>query len=198
VHSAAPHGTEGHIGHLAVILGLGVLFNISLSGLDDLSAGQGAWIAALAVDGSPIGSEVGDGGCEVHGVCPLGVPDAVACGCARGGLYGLSYWAVGLAHLLEGWMGAGVICAGCPVAHDSHDIRLRDIPELLDISGHVLSSVDANRGASGIKLWCVCHIYLSSSSIVTFSSDNMASLSFLALGSISPRILLSSTLPYLA
>eukprot|EP00825_Cyclidium_porcatum_P008149 TRINITY_DN1406_c0_g1_i6.p6 TRINITY_DN1406_c0_g1~~TRINITY_DN1406_c0_g1_i6.p6 ORF type:complete len:185 (+),score=20.65 TRINITY_DN1406_c0_g1_i6:206-760(+) len=106
VHGAAPHGTEGDIGHFAVVLLLGVGFDIPLPGLDDLSAGQGAWVAALTVDGSPIGSPVWDGWCKVHGVGPLGVSDAVACGSASRWDNDLSYGAVWLAHFFKGWVSA--------------------------------------------------------------------------------------------
>jgi hypothetical protein len=49
-------------------------------------------------------------------------------------------------------MNGDIIGTRGPVAHDCYNISFRDISELLEVAGHMLASVDANRVASRIEL----------------------------------------------
>ena len=72
------------------------------------------------------------------------IPYTVTCCRAWCGSNDLPYGAVGLAHLFEWRMSAGIIGTRGPVAHDRHYICYGYISELLEVTGHVLAPVDAN------------------------------------------------------
>jgi hypothetical protein len=135
------------------------LFKVTLTGLDDLTAGQGSWVDTTVSVTLDIGSLVRLTGSIVHGVSKLDVPDTVSSLCTLGWGDKFADWAVWLTLLCEWWVGRGVCLTRCTVAEDQDDIFVSDITDLFKFYGrvHLIAPGLGDSRLSWTILWCICH-----------------------------------------
>ncbi len=191
VHGRAADAGAGRVEELGVDEFLRVLLEVTLTALDDLTAGERTGVDTAEAVTLGVGPLVGVAGGEEHRVCELDVADPVAGLCTLGRGYNLPDGTVGFLLLGERRVGRRVGGSRRPVAEDQYDILISHVTHLFKfVAGvHLLSPVLGDLGCTRSVLGLVCHVsfHLHVGFFSTFITARTTSANF-SLPGVCPRV----------